>query len=217
MPNNSAETRKEIVRFAAATVVCLMIAVLSVPLFARTDEAPQPTIIRAGKFFDSEKGAFLKDQYITISNKRIAAVGPGPVSDKNAKVIDLSRYTVLPGLVDCHTHLLFLEAISPQAGLSTESLKSLIIEGDALRALRGAARARTFLEAGITTVQDLGNSGQYADVALRRAIEEGSVAGCRMRVSGPGAGRFRASSSSISLWLPMNTGWCVAPTMPSPP
>ena len=180
------EIRKRIPSLLALAGVSLALAVLTVPLSARADEAPQPTIIRAGKFFDSEKGVFLKDQYITVTNKSVTAVGPGPVADKNAKIIDLSRYTVLPGLVDCHTHLLFLEEIGPQAGLSTESLKSIVIEGDALRALRGAARAKTFLEAGITTVQDLGNCGQYADIALRQAIAEGSVPGCRLRVSGPG-------------------------------
>jgi imidazolonepropionase-like amidohydrolase len=166
-----------------------MCAALRVPALAQSDEIAQPTVIRAGKFYDSEKGVFLKDQLITVSKKRIEAVGPAAAGlPHNVRVIDLSRYTVLPGLVDCHTHLLFLETIHPQGGggLSMESVKSLVLEGDALRALRGAARARTFLEAGITTVQDLGNSGQYADVALRRAIDEGSVPGCRMRVSGPG-------------------------------
>jgi imidazolonepropionase-like amidohydrolase len=106
---------------------------------------------------------------------------------KGANIIDLGRYTVLPGLIDCHTHLLFLERIGPGgSALSAESVASLVFEGDALRALHGAARAKTFLEAGITTVQDLGNSGQFADIALRHAIEDGSVVGCRMRVSGPG-------------------------------
>ena len=60
------------------------------------------------------------------------------------------------------------------------------MEGTTLRALRGAARGRTFLNAGITTVRDLGNSGRFGDVALRTAINEGSVDGPRMYVSGPG-------------------------------
>jgi imidazolonepropionase-like amidohydrolase len=65
-------------------------------------------------------------------------------------------------------------------------VKELTTEGDAYRALYGAARAKAYLEAGITAVQDLGNSGQYADMALRRAIEEGLVPGPRMRCAGRG-------------------------------
>jgi imidazolonepropionase-like amidohydrolase len=64
--------------------------------------------------------------------------------------------------------------------------KAITTEGDALRALRGAARAKSYLEAGFTTVRDLGNSGKFADVALKRAIDEGTVVGPRLYVSGPG-------------------------------
>ncbi len=67
-----------------------------------------------------------------------------------------------------------------------EGIKAVAVEGAALPALHGAARARTFLAAGITTVRDLGNSGRFADVALRNAINDGSVDGPRMIVSGPG-------------------------------
>jgi imidazolonepropionase-like amidohydrolase len=101
-----------------------------------------------------------------------------------SRLIDLSRYTVLPGLIDSHTHLLYLE--DPKGSLTTEGLKAVVIEGTVLRALHGAARARTFLAAGITTVRDLGNSGRFGDVALRAAINDGSVDGPRMIVSGPG-------------------------------
>ena len=154
---------------------------------APKEEALRTTVIKAGTLFDSDKGVFLETRYITIRKNRVVSVEATKPDAKDAQVIDLSRYTVLPGLIDCHTHLLFLERVGPQGGgLSAESVGALVFEGDALRALRGAARARTFLDAGITTVQDLGNSGQFADVALRRAIEEGSATGCRMRVSGPG-------------------------------
>ncbi|MEO7966362.1 MAG: amidohydrolase family protein, partial [Gemmatimonadaceae bacterium] len=80
---------------------------------------------------------------------------------------------------------LYLE--NPAAGdLTGEGTKAVIVEGTPLRALHGAARARTFLDAGITTVRDLGNSGRFGDVALRSAINDGSVPGPRMFVSGPG-------------------------------
>jgi imidazolonepropionase-like amidohydrolase len=112
---------------------------------------------------------------------------------EGAELIDLRNYTVLPGLIDAHTHLLYLE--DPSGSLTTDGLKALVLEGTALRALHGAGRARTFLDAGITTVRDLGNSGNLGDVALQRAIQDGSVEGPRMIVSGPGlspvGGQFR--------------------------
>jgi imidazolonepropionase-like amidohydrolase len=93
-------------------------------------------------------------------------VGATVTAPAGARVVDLSRYTVLPGLIDAHTHLLNLE--HPKGNISTEGIKQLTIEGLPLRALHGAARARTFLDAGITTVRDLGNSGRFGDVALRQ-------------------------------------------------
>lgn len=142
------------------------------------------TIIKAGKLFDSEKGVFLKNQQIRIRGNRVVEVGTNLKYKADATIIDLSDATVLPGLIDAHTHLLYLEDITKNPSL--ESVKAIANEGDALRALRGAARAKTYLEAGFTAVQDLGNSGRYADVALKKAIKEGSVPGPRMRVSGMG-------------------------------
>jgi imidazolonepropionase-like amidohydrolase len=134
--------------------------------------------------FDSEKGVLLPARDIVIKNNLIEAVGENLPVPAGARVIDLTRYTVLPGLIDAHTHLLYLE--DPSGNSSLEGIKALTIEGTPLRALRGAARGRTFLLAGITTVRDLGNSGRFGDVALRTAINEGSVDGPRMFVSGPG-------------------------------
>lgn len=145
---------------------------------------PEITVIRAGRMFDSEKGVFLPARDIIVKGNLIESVGENLPVPKGAKVVDLRRYTVMPGLVDAHTHLLYLE--NPVGSLSTESIKALTIEGTPLRALHGAARAKTFLLAGITTVRDLGNSGRFGDVALRTAINDGSLDGPRMYVSGPG-------------------------------
>jgi len=151
------------------------------PVLQAQDSA---TVIKAGRLFDSEKGVFLADQQILVRGRNIVQVGSTVTAPAGARVVDLSRYTVLPGLIDAHTHLLNLE--HPKGNISTEGIKQLTIEGLPLRALHGAARARTFLDAGITTVRDLGNSGRFGDVALRQAIDDGSVDGPRMISSGPG-------------------------------
>jgi imidazolonepropionase-like amidohydrolase len=145
---------------------------------------PEITVIRAGRMFDSEKGVFLPARDIIVKGNLIESVGENLPVPKGAKIVDLRRYTVMPGLVDAHTHLLYLENLG--GGLTAEGVKAITMEGTPLRALRGAARAKTFLLAGITTIRDLGNSGRFGDVALRIAINEGSLDGPRMYVSGPG-------------------------------
>ena len=164
-------------------VLCLVLMCVG-RLSAQTVPDTMPTIIRAGRVFDSEKGTMSGPQEILVMKGRIESVGPTVTAPKGARIVDLSKYTVLPGLIDAHTHLLYLE--DPKNGGALEGVKAVTIEGTPLRALHGAARARTFLAAGITTVRDLGNSGRFGDVALRTAIRDGSVDGPRMIVSGPG-------------------------------
>jgi imidazolonepropionase-like amidohydrolase len=142
------------------------------------------TIIHAGRLFDSEKGKIFENCDIIIHNQVIDTIGENLPVSSNAREINLKKYTVLPGLIDAHTHLLYLE--NPSNDVTSEGTEAVIFEGSALRALHGAARARTFLQAGITTVRDLGNSGLFNDVALKKAISDGSTDGPRMRVSGPG-------------------------------
>jgi imidazolonepropionase-like amidohydrolase len=134
--------------------------------------------------FDSEAGTFLPAREILVRGGKIVQVAERVERPAGARVVDLSAYTVLPGLIDAHTHLLYLEQVT--GGLTMEGLKALVNEGLPLRALHGAARARTFLAAGITTVRDLGNSGRFGDVALREAIDDASVDGPRLIAAGPG-------------------------------
>src|SRR5215213_7918388 len=170
------------------TVLFLLAALLTSSVSINA-QPPQPanepvTVIRAGRLFDSESGVFLPARDIIVKGNLVESVGENLPVPAGAKVIDLRNYTVLPGLIDAHTHLLYLE--NPKAGLTMEGIKALTVEGTPLRALRGAARGKTFLMTGITTVRDLGNSGRFGDVALRIAFNEGSLDGPRMYVSGPG-------------------------------
>jgi len=162
----------------------LLIAALALPAGAQTPIDSGVALIHAGRVFDSERGVFLPARDILVKRGMIDSVAERIAPPAGAKVVDLSRYAVLPGLIDSHTHLLYLE--SPAGELTLQGAGAVIVEGTPLRALHGAARARTFLAAGITTVRDLGNSGRFGDIALRDAIRDGSVDGPRMVAAGPG-------------------------------
>ena len=156
------------------------------------------TLIHAGRVFDSERGVFTTARDILVRRGVIDTIAERLTAPAGARVVDLSRYSVLPGLIDSHTHLLYLE--SPSGELTMQGAGAVILEGTPLRALHGAARGRTFLAAGITTVRDLGNSGRFGDMALRDAIRDGSVDGPRMIAAGPGlspeGGQFPGLQSS---------------------
>jgi imidazolonepropionase-like amidohydrolase len=138
--------------------------------------AEQFVAVRAGKLVDVVNGKVLTDQTIVIDGERITAVGPtGSVAvPEHAQLIDLSKATVLPGLVDTHTHLTGDPRQSGYQGLGISDIRA---------ALYGARSARITLEAGFTSVRNLGASG-FGDVALRDAINDGELPGPRMRVSG---------------------------------
>ena len=167
-----------------------LILLLIIPCLLKAQETNK-VLIRAGKMFNSETGVFMNDMALLIEGKKIKVVKPyKEISEKEKKefeLIDLSKYAILPGLIDAHTHLLNKEALIPDNKFSgLDMMKVLTMQGDAYRAIYGSVRAKAYLEAGITSVQDLGNSGQYADIALRKAINEGLVIGPRMRCAGRG-------------------------------
>jgi imidazolonepropionase-like amidohydrolase len=164
--------------------VSIVLALAASRLAAQTPADTGVTLIHAGRVFDSERGVFLSARDILVRHGVIDTVAAHLAAPAGARVVDLSRYSVLPGLIDSHTHLLYLE--SPSGDLTMQGAGAVIVEGTPLRALHGAARARTFLAAGITTVRDLGNSGRFGDIALRDAIRDGSVDGPRMVAAGPG-------------------------------
>ena len=144
--------------------------------------APREVVVRALRMVDVRSGRLLEDVAIHIDGERIKAVGFAAEVLKQAPavpVLDLGDVTILPGLIDCHTHLL---ARVPD--VADGYALNLLIKSEADRALEGAANARATVEAGFTTVRDVGNEGsRYADVALRNAIEGGLVEGPRMRVA----------------------------------
>jgi imidazolonepropionase-like amidohydrolase len=144
--------------------------------------APAEIAIHAGKVLDVRTGNYLSDQTIWIEGDRIKAIGKtAEISSQlpaGTKMIDLSNATVLPGLIDCHTHLTMTPYDSGPAGLHASYPR---------QALTGARNARVTLEAGFTTVRNVGANG-YADIALRDAIKAGDVPGPRMLVSGPALG-----------------------------
>jgi imidazolonepropionase-like amidohydrolase len=160
-------------------VFCLVVS----PLLSQEQnkESSNTTYIKAGKLFDSENGKLLTNYIVKVEGNKIVEVGSNISIPKNAKVIDLSAYTVMPGLIDGHTHLMSLSTLSQEGYITNQ----ILFEGEALRVLRGASRGKSFLESGITTVRDLGDSGPFLDVALKKAINEGTTVGPRMFVSGP--------------------------------
>jgi imidazolonepropionase-like amidohydrolase len=174
-------------RFATFARAAALASIVFLARPAAAQPGPPPgeaVLIHAGRVFDSERGTFLGARDILLRGNRIEAVGENLAAPAGARVIDLRGYTVLPGLIDAHTHLLM--ETSPKLNEGHEIAREVAFEGTPLRALRGSARARTYLHAGITTVRDLGNSGSYGDAALAAAIREGTVDGPRMFYSGPG-------------------------------
>jgi imidazolonepropionase-like amidohydrolase len=150
-------------------------------LLAAAAAAPaQITAIKAGRLLDPVSGTTARDQIILVEAGKIKAVGPSIPIPAGATVVDLSKRTVLPGLFDVHTHLCV--SLQTQGGNGLPALlRSLLaataIETTAYRAIQGVANARDMLRSGFTTVRDVGNAGNYADTALRRAIEDGVVPG----------------------------------------
>jgi imidazolonepropionase-like amidohydrolase len=145
----------------------------------------QKSYVHAGKIIDVTTGTVLANQRIDIDGERITAVAAWKTPPKGATIIDWSKLTVLPGLIDLHTHL----ADVSQSADVAEPMKT----SPAATALIGAQNAAITLSAGFTTVRDVGTYRGLTDIALRDAINKGRVPGPRMFVSGayitiPGGG-----------------------------
>ena len=161
-------------RLATLTAAMLLLAV---PVIAQ--QSPRRVVVHAGHALDVKTGKLLSDETFIIEDGRIVSAGPSPETKEppDALRIELPNATVLPGLIDAHTHLTY----DPRFGY--EELGVSVLRS----ALTGAKNARLALQAGFTTVRNVGAEG-YSDVALRDAINAGDVPGPRMLVSGPALG-----------------------------
>jgi imidazolonepropionase-like amidohydrolase len=172
-----------------AGIVSLLAGALALPALAQFDAttsqeagapANQVVAVRAGHLFDSRTGSLVADQVIVVRGDRIAEVGPGAQVriPSGAQVIDLSRATVLPGLIDAHTHI-FLTGESH--GRYEEQL---LKESWQYRTIEAVVNARRDLMAGFTAMRDCETEGaMYSDVDVKRAIERGLVPGPRLEVA----------------------------------
>ena len=158
--------------------------------------AAQPsatTIVKAARLLDPRTGNVLSPAAVVVEGNRIARVGPPSKigAPAGARIIDLGGATLLPGLIDGHTHLLLSVVVPPEAeqkrrwnGFFAPADLLAIVESPIKRAFLGAQNAREDLESGITTVRNLGHSGVDGDAELRDAINAGRVPGPRILASG---------------------------------
>ena len=152
--------------------------------------APPVTVIRAGRLFDPRTGTLLTNQTIVLRGDRIAEVGSNPQIPAGARTIDLSRMTVLPGLIDTHLHTMTGSPLvgpgGPGIGPNGPGPVGLM-QPLQYHAIAASVNAQRDLNAGFTTVVDLmSHGGWYGTIDLKNAINNGVVPGPRMQVAGPG-------------------------------
>jgi imidazolonepropionase-like amidohydrolase len=165
--------RTKVLWLAIVAVFFIAVASIYAAEQAEKKELPKPIAIRAGRLIDGKSTSAIANAVILIEGERITAVGQALAIPSGAEVIDLSKATVLPGLVDCHTHITF----QPENYYEDIFRKSPID-----MAVIAHIFARHTLEAGFTTVRDVG-SEEFIDVALRNAINAGKVVGPRMQAA----------------------------------
>src|SRR5258708_3981569 len=130
--------------------------------------------IRAGRLIDPEAGGSSANQIIRVDAGKFKEIGPNVAIPAGAQVIDLSNYSVVPGLVDAHNHLALTYKKDPENNVY---YLTSVLDSTAMRAIQAVKNGITMMSSGFTVVRDLGNAANYADTALRTAIEQGWVPG----------------------------------------
>jgi imidazolonepropionase-like amidohydrolase len=181
--------------FVRALISLALVAIACVAASA------QVTVIKAGRLVDPETGTAAVNQTIVVEGRKIKSIGANVEIPAGARVVDLSGSTVLPGLFDAHTHL--CQSTQPE---DRHTFNNDISETGAYRAILGTVNAREMLEAGFTTVRDVGNAGNYVDSDLRRAVERGIVPGPTIvnagRIIAPFGGQYNLQPERRELGAP---------------
>ena len=164
-----------------ALCLSLLVTVLAVSTLGQTTP-PQITAIKAGRLIDPETATVTTNQVILVEGEKITAVGANLSIPSGATVIDLSNLTVLPGLVDAHTHMALTYKEQPE---NNYYYLTNVMDSTPLRAIQAASNGIQLLSSGFTIVRDVGNNALYADTALRQAIEQGWLPGPTVIPSGP--------------------------------
>ena len=168
-------------RVARAAACGILAVAIAAPTSARAAQTGPVTAIRAGRLVDPEAGTIANNQVILVQNGRFTAVGSNVAIPAGAQVIDLSGLTVLPGLVDAHNHLALTYKEEPERNIY---YLTYVLDPTPLRAIQAASNGIQMLASGFTIVRDMGNNANYADVALRQAIEQGWLPGPTIIPSG---------------------------------
>ena len=161
-------------RVLSLSLACVVAASTLAAQAPASPPAAAVTAIRAGRLLDPEAGRILINQIIVVEGTRIREVGPNVAIPAGAQVIDLSQATVMPGLVEAHNHLALTYKPVPENNVY---YYTYVQESTALRAIQAASNGMQMLNAGFTIVRDMGNNGNYADTALRQAIDQGWIPG----------------------------------------
>jgi imidazolonepropionase-like amidohydrolase len=183
----------------------LFLVFLFIFILAMIDAPAQPlTAIRAGKLVVPETGETLNNQIILVEGARIKEVGAAVKIPATARVIDLSRSTVSPGLFDCHAHMAFL--INREGRESGSLFFYDLTKTSAARTIHAVVNSRHMLESGFTTIVDIGNDGNYVMTDVRKSIDQGLIPGPTVinagRIIAPFGGQYQLQPERRNLGEP---------------